>query len=291
MTTISIDIGYDSADTFRAKSAIVGKKKNDDIIYYYGDIKNNKRNAKFTLIGEVQYSYLQSGVGNCGKDYGNGNKVKESDAKYSVTIGEASSKKFENFYTASTDTAKLLLTELLEAAYDDGKSFTKLKAAFKKKLGKKKFMSLLHVTGEKDDSLQCTTKVNTKFGTKTVTIGMMSKRGDVIEYSYPYVPAGSVIAFGVKLSIYDNMNQNPDKNDIKIFGAYELTRDFLVLHVDKSIFEKKTVISSKLRNLAMSGNEDGEDDYDDLNNGGRYTTGGPRSIGLLSDDDDDEESD
>ena len=30
-------------------------------------------------------------------------------------------------------------------------------------------MSLLHVTGEKDDSLQCTTKVNTKFGTKTVT--------------------------------------------------------------------------------------------------------------------------
>ena len=27
MTTISIDIGYDSADTFRAKSAIVGKKK------------------------------------------------------------------------------------------------------------------------------------------------------------------------------------------------------------------------------------------------------------------------
>ena len=79
--------------------------------------------------------YLQSGVGNCGKDYGNGNKVKESDAKYSVTIGEASSKKFENFYTASTDTAKILLTELLEAAYDDGKSFTKLKAAFKKKLG------------------------------------------------------------------------------------------------------------------------------------------------------------
>ena len=89
---------------------------------------------------------------------------------------------------------------------------------------------------------------------------MMSKRGDVIEYSYPYVPAGSVIAFGVKLSIYDNMNQNPDKNDIKIFGAYELTRDFLVLHVDKSIFEKKTIISSKLRNLAMSANEDGEDD-------------------------------
>ena len=39
----------------RAKSTIVGKKKNDDIIYYYGDIKNNKRNAKFTLIGEVQY--------------------------------------------------------------------------------------------------------------------------------------------------------------------------------------------------------------------------------------------
>ena len=41
------------------------------------------------------------------------------------------------------------------------------------------------------------------------------------------------------------------------------------------IFEKKTVISSKLRNLAMSGNEDGEDDYDILNNGGCYTTGGP----------------
>ena len=55
MTTISIDIGYDSAETFRAKSIIVGKKKNDDIIYYYGDIKNNKRNAKFMLIGEVQY--------------------------------------------------------------------------------------------------------------------------------------------------------------------------------------------------------------------------------------------
>ena len=26
MTTISIDIGYDSADTFKAKSTIVGKK-------------------------------------------------------------------------------------------------------------------------------------------------------------------------------------------------------------------------------------------------------------------------
>ena len=66
---------------FRAKSVIIGKKKNDNIIYYYSDIKNNKRNAKFMLIGEVQYLYLQSGVGNCGKDYGNGNKVKESDAK------------------------------------------------------------------------------------------------------------------------------------------------------------------------------------------------------------------
>ena len=34
MTTISIDIGYDSAEAFRAKSTIVGKKKNDEIIYY-----------------------------------------------------------------------------------------------------------------------------------------------------------------------------------------------------------------------------------------------------------------
>ena len=63
--------------------------------------------------------------------------MKESDAKYSVTIGEASSKKFANFIPHQLTLPKILLTELLEAAYDDGKSFTKLKAAFKKKLGRK----------------------------------------------------------------------------------------------------------------------------------------------------------
>ena len=46
--------------------------------------------------------------------------------------------------------------------------------------------------------------VSAKYGEKTTTIGHLVK-GEVIQFDYPYVPPGSIIAFSVKLGMYSNI--------------------------------------------------------------------------------------
>ena len=156
----------------------------------------------------------------------------------------------------------------------------------------KKWKNLKHINGITETQLQCKAKVvSAKYGGKTTTIGHLVK-GEVIQFDYLYVPPGSIIAFSVKLGMYSNIKYAKTTSDLKIIINVELGRHFLVLKFDKSVFQKKTKLSSKLKSLAMldDGDDDDDDDYDDINNNGKYTTGGSMKINALSDDDDDSDS-
>ena len=94
-----------------------------------------------------------------------------------------------------------------------------------------------HINGITETQLQCKAKVvSAKYGEKTTTIGHLVK-GEVIQFDYPYVPPGSIIAFSVKLGMYSNIKYAKTTSDLKIIINVELGRHFLVLKFDKSFFQ------------------------------------------------------
>ena len=91
--------------------------------------------------------------------------------------------------------------------------------------------------------------VSAKYGEKTTTIGHLVK-GEVIQFDYPYVPPGSIIAFSVKLGMYSNIKYAKTTSDLKIIINVELGRHFLVLKFDKSVFVANIPNSSERNQCA-----------------------------------------